>query len=84
MAGPATKLPTPLGTDELMSDLMRQIVDASSGPGEGKDLGTELEGCSCVALYAPVCRTATKTTFTNQCKARCDGVDPSELTEGAC
>lgn len=42
------------------------------------------EPCICAKEFAPVCDTATGTTYGNHCEAKCDNVAPENLVEGAC
>jgi hypothetical protein len=46
---------------------------AEAPAGEGGDAAAVDDGCFCIALWEPVCETATGRTFGNSCAAGCAG-----------
>ena len=48
-----------------------------------KDVQKE-DPCVCLAVYAPVCDFTTGRTYSNECSARCDGVNMNNIQNGEC
>ena len=69
----------PSAQSPLLEQLLNAITDNNSDSAQSDEAA-----CSCLALYAPVCEFTTGRTYSNECSARCAGVNMSLVRNGEC